>query len=221
MERVKELIKVSPSLLASDFSCLRDEINRVKNADMLHIDVMDGHFVPNISIGIPVVESISKITDMLLDVHLMISHPADYAEAFAKAGAGIICFHLEADSDISSTVNIIRSTGVSPAIAIKPSTPAAEVLPFLPLIDMILVLTVEPGFGGQAFMPEMLGKISMLRSHIDSNGYNVSIQVDGGINLQTAAMAAEAGADILVAGSAVFSSSDSSAVICRLKEISR
>lgn len=198
------MIKTSPSILAADFVNLKTEIDRVKNADMLHVDVMDGHFVPNISVGIPVVASLSRSTDILLDVHLMITNPLEYIESFANAGAGLICFHIEANSDAIETIRKIKSFGKKAGIAIKPKTPASAISHIIGLVDMILVMTVEPGFGGQQFMPDMLDKITQIRQMVNCKGGNVDIQVDGGINLETGAKCVEHGANVLVAGSFVF-----------------
>lgn len=200
-------IKTSPSLLAADFADLKSDIRKVEGtASMLHVDVMDGHFVPNISIGVPVVASLRKCTDLLLDTHLMISRPQDYIEAFAKAGSDLLCFHLEADCDVRDTIALIRSCGKQAAVAIKPSTPAEAVLPYVEQLDMVLVMTVEPGFGGQSFMPAMMEKVRAIRAYADRVHPDLDIQVDGGINRETAPVAVQAGANVLVAGSFVFGS---------------
>lgn len=200
------MVKISPSVLAADLSCLADEVRDIEaaGADMVHLDVMDGAFVTNISFGLPVIESLRKKTDMIFDVHLMIANPEEYAERFIDAGADIVTFHIEAATDSSALLNLIRDRGVMAAVSVKPATPIEEVYPLLDDCDMVLIMTVEPGYGGQAFMPEMLEKIRKLRAEIDYRGLNVEIQVDGGINVETAVATKEAGATILVAGSSVF-----------------
>lgn len=213
------MILISPSILGANFASLSDEINRVKNAQMLHIDVMDGHFVPNISVGVPVVKSIHAFCEMFLDVHLMISNPLDYVEAFAEAGADLICFHLEASSDITATIKKIRAVGKKVGISLKPNTEASEVFDYIKLIDMVLVMTVEPGFGGQAFMPEMLTKISQIRAYATEQCCPLDIQVDGGINLQTGKQCVQAGANVLVAGSFLFDSDNPAALVEKLQSL--
>lgn len=201
---------ISPSILSSDFSRLGEDAKKMcdAGADMLHIDVMDGHFVPNISFGSAVTKSIRHITDKIFDVHLMISEPLKYIDDFVSAGADIITFHLESDSDAIKTIEKIKSCGKKVGISIKPKTPASAVIPYLPLIDMVLVMTVEPGFGGQVFLPETLSKVKEVREHIDKRGLKVRLQVDGGINAQTAKAVREAGADTLVSGSYIFGAED-------------
>lgn len=209
------MIKVSPSMLACDFSKFGEEAVRMKNsgADWLHLDVMDGHFVPNISFGAGVISSIRNKTDLVFDVHLMISDPLKYAQDFAKAGADLITFHLESDSPVDETIEKIHSLGCKCGISIKPGTPAEKVFPYLDKIEMVLVMTVEPGFGGQKFMADMMPKITAIRE----KSPNILIQVDGGINAETAKVAVNAGADVLVAGSAVFNSDEPEKIISALK----
>lgn len=208
-------IKISPSILASDYANLEKELAKCKNAgaDLIHIDVMDGHFVPNISIGIPVVAAIKKVCDIPFDVHLMISDPLRYAEEFANAGADIICFHAESDSDIDETIDKILSLGKKAAIAVKPGTDIDVVIPYLDKLSMVLVMTVEPGFGGQSFMESTMPKIEKIRAI----NKDIDIEVDGGINPQTIKIAAKAGANVFVAGSAVFNSPDPLQAINELK----
>ena len=206
----KNDIKISPSILSADYAALKTDIEKVKigGADMLHVDVMDGHFVPNISIGPPVVKSIRKATDMFLDCHLMISNPYDYIDAFAQSGADLIAFHVESNSDVQKTIEKIKDAGIAPALVIKPKTPAEVVFPYLKDIAMVLVMTVEPGFGGQSFMTDMLSKITAIREKANEINPDLMIQVDGGIVPETAKLCVEAGADVLVSGSYIFGAAD-------------
>lgn len=215
------MIKFSPSILTADFVHLGDAIEELDKAktDMFHLDVMDGLFVPNISIGIPVVDSIRKATDTILDVHLMIDRPHRYIEQFARAGADIIGFHIEAGSDVDETIDLIHSFGKKACLTIKPKTPAEEVFPYLEKLDMVLVMSVEPGFGGQAFMPESLPKITAIREKANELGLNLDIEVDGGINLDTAPLATRAGANVLVTGNVLFSAEDKTKRLQELREI--
>lgn len=201
---------ISPSILSSDFSRLGEDAKKMcdAGADMLHIDVMDGHFVPNISFGSAVTKSIRHITDKIFDVHLMISEPLKYIDDFVSAGADIITFHLESDSDAIKTIEKIKSCGKKVGISIKPKTPASAVIPYLPLIDMVLVMTVEPGFGGQKFMEDQVSKIQQLAQWKKEMSFNYDIQVDGGITQDNVRVVLDAGANVIVAGSAVFGKED-------------
>lgn len=199
---------VAPSILSADFANLQRELEDMKAAGItwVHVDIMDGHFVPNISIGIPVVKSLRKVTDLTLDVHLMITEPIRYVKAFCEAGADLVTVHLEADTPekIHETLSLIRSMGVKAGISVKPGTPAEALEPFLTEVDLILVMTVEPGFGGQKFLDNQMAKVRRLRDEITRRGLKTRIQVDGGVSPKTAHIVAEAGADVLVAGSAVY-----------------
>lgn len=199
-------VKISPSLLSADFFDLKSDIKKLENlkTDMLHLDVMDGIFVPNISFGNPVIKKIRENTDLVLDVHLMIDRPHRYIKDFAKY-ADILGFHYEAGSDVAETLKQIRSYGCKSCLTIKPKTEAEEIFEFLPLCDMVLVMSVEPGFGGQSFMPNSLPKVAALKKEIERQGLNVDIEIDGGINEETAPLAVKAGVNVLVAGSYLFS----------------
>ena len=206
-------MKISPSILASDYANLEKELDKCASAQLIHVDVMDGHFVPNISIGAPVVSSIKKVCNIPFDVHLMISNPLQYVEDFANAGADIICFHTQCDSPIDETVDKIISLGKKAALAITPGTDAKAVIPYLDKLDMVLVMTVEPGFGGQSFMESTMPKIEAIRAIAP----DIDIEVDGGINPETVKIAAKAGANVFVAGSAVFKSENPESTINLLK----
>ncbi len=215
------MIKVAPSILSADFARLGAEVEDVRlgGADYLHFDVMDGRFVPNISIGIPVLKSLRKATGMFIDAHLMILEPLRYAEAFCRAGADLVNFHVESDKaeNILAAIETTRAFGKKAGVTVKPGTPAEAVLPFIEQVDLILVMTVEPGFGGQSFMHDMLPKIETIRSLINKLNPGCELEVDGGIDSHTSALVKEAGANVLVAGSAVFKASDRAEAIRQIR----
>ena len=211
------MAKLSPSILAADFGNLERDIHDIEKngADWVHVDIMDGLFVPNISIGIPVVKALRKVTDLPLDVHLMIDRPIRYAEEFVKAGADLLVVHLEADQPQNTLecLKKIRSLGCKAGLALKPNTPAEAAIPYLSLCDMVLVMTVEPGFGGQSFMPDQMPKLKQLRTMLDEVNPTCHLQVDGGVDEKTAPICKENGADVLVAGSAYFRAGDRRAFV--------
>lgn len=206
-------MKISPSMLASDYANLEAELKKCESAELIHLDVMDGHFVPNISIGAPVIKAMKRVCSVPFDVHLMISDPLKYIEDFADAGADIITFHTECESDINETINKILECGCKAALAVKPATPVEAVYPYIDKLSMVLVMTVEPGFGGQSFMGNMMPKIERLRADFP----DIDIQVDGGVNAKTIKTCARAGANVFVAGSAVFKSENPQETIALLK----
>ena len=214
------MVKVSPSILSADFMFLNDAVEKLDKAgvDMLHVDVMDGIFVPNISFGIPIVQSMKEHTKLTLDVHLMIDRPHRYIDEFAKY-SDILGFHYEAGSDNAATLKRIRELGCKSCITIKPCTEPEAIFDLLDLCDMVLVMSVEPGFGGQKFMPQALDKLSKLKAEIDRRGLNVDLEVDGGINAETAPLAVKAGANVLVAGSYIFSAEDMAQKVQEIKSL--
>ena len=214
------MVKLSPSVLTADFLTLKEIIPEFEEAgvDMLHLDVMDGIFVPNISFGVPVIKSIKAHTNIPLDVHLMIDRPHRYLKEFASV-ADWLGFHYEAGSDVEQTLKDIRALGCKSCLTIKPKTPAEDIFKYLPLCDMVLVMSVEPGFGGQKFMHDSLDKVKALREEITGKGLNVEIEIDGGINAETAPLAIEAGATVLVAGNYIFSAEDISSTVKEIKSL--
>ncbi|KAB2335371.1 ribulose-phosphate 3-epimerase [Bacillus mesophilum] len=213
------MVKIAPSILSADFARLGEEIKDVEagGADYIHVDVMDGHYVPNITIGPLVVEAIRPITDLPLDVHLMIEKPDQYIEAFARAGANYITVHVEACTHLHRTIQLIKSYGVKAGVVLNPATPAEMIKPILEDVDMVLLMTVNPGFGGQKFIPSVLPKIKAIRNWADELGIDLEIEVDGGVNEETAKLCVEAGANVLVAGSAVFNEKDRAKAIEALR----
>ena len=203
-------IQISPSILSADFSQLANEIKRLEEggADMIHVDVMDGHFVPNLTIGPPVIKNLRKYTKLPFDVHLMISPVHDYIQNYAEAGADIITIHPEATNDLKNSINLIKKLGKKAGVSLNPKTEITTLISEIKNIDLILVMSVNPGFGGQKFMPEVLDKIKKLKNMRDENGYNYNIEVDGGINFSNSRIVLEAGADILVSGTTIFKEND-------------
>ncbi len=213
------MLKISPSILAADFCNLERDIGQIASADMVHVDVMDGAFVPNITIGVPVVKSIRRHTDLFLDVHLMIEKPVRFIDAFCDAGADLLSVHLEADhpTGIEAALRRMEARGVKRAIALRPITDPRAVIPYLDHIDMVLVMTVEPGFGGQKFMESQLDTVRRVREYIERYNPACDLEVDGGVDSATAKLVVEAGANVLVAGSAVYGAADPAAAIAALR----
>jgi ribulose-phosphate 3-epimerase len=213
------MIKIAPSILAADFSKLADEVKEVEQAgaELIHIDVMDGHFVPNITMGPIVVEALRPVTDLPLDVHLMIENPDAYIEQFAKAGADYITVHVEACRHLHRTIQLIRSFGVRPGVVLNPHTPVEHIFHILEDIDMVLFMTVNPGFGGQKFIHSVLPKVKQLSDLIKEKGLSIEIEIDGGVNEETIVPCVEAGATVLVAGSAIYNEDNRTKALQRIK----
>jgi ribulose-phosphate 3-epimerase len=212
-------VQISPSILASDFANLEHELKRIANADWAHIDVMDAHFVPNLTLGLPVVEALARITPIPLDCHLMIDDPDRWAPMYAEAGASSVTFHVEAAGDPTSLARNLRSLGARAGMALKPSTPFAPYADLLPELDMVLLMTVEPGFGGQSFMANQMSKVREVREAVARYGGEIWVQVDGGVSTTTIQACAEAGADVFVAGSAVFGAEAAAAAVDQLRDL--
>ena len=213
------MIKIAPSILSADFAELGRDIRRIATADYVHFDVMDGRFVPNISIGLPVLKSIRPVTELPIDVHLMIEEPSLYAERFCDAGADLVTMHVEADTEekLHKAIAAIHAKGKKAGVVLKPATPAEAALPYLEEVDIILVMTVEPGFGGQKFMADMMPKVTTLRKWIDARNPACELEVDGGVAPDTCRTCIDAGANVLVAGSAVYKAADIPARIAELR----
>ena len=214
------MIKIAPSILSADFAKLGEEIKEVERAgaDWIHVDVMDGHFVPNITIGPLVVDAIRPVTDLPLDVHLMIENADDYVEQFAKMGADYITVHVEACPHLHRTIQTIRQAGAKPGVVLNPHTPVSAIEPILEEIDLVLFMTVNPGFGGQQFIPSVLNKVRELKAIVDERGLSLDIEIDGGINEETIVDAVEAGANVFVAGSAIFGKEDREEALQAIKK---
>ncbi|WP_062316532.1 ribulose-phosphate 3-epimerase [Demequina maris] len=212
-------IQIAPSILSADFANLERDILTVSDADWLHVDVMDGHFVPNLTLGLPVVERLAQVSPLPLDVHLMIEDPDRWAPRYAEIGATSVTFHLEAAADPRAIAADLRSMGARASCAIKPGTPVEDVLPLLDTLDMVLVMTVEPGFGGQAFMADMMPKLRTLRAAAEAAGRDLWLQADGGVARETIQTVVEAGGDVLVAGSAIYGADDRGAEIAALRAL--
>jgi len=212
-------VQISPSILASDFTNLESELKRIANADWAHVDVMDAHFVPNLTLGLPVVEALARVSPLPLDCHLMVDDPDRWAPRYAEAGASSVTFHIEAAREPTSLARNLRALGVRTGMALKPGTPFTPYADLLPELDMVLVMTVEPGFGGQSFMADQLPKVREVRQAVARCGGEIWVQVDGGVSATTIEACAEAGADVFVAGSAAFGAEDAAAAVDQLRAL--
>ena len=213
------LVQISPSILSADFANLERELERVANADWAHVDVMDGHFVPNLTVGLPVVEALVKVSPIPLDAHLMIEDPDRWAPMYAEAGCQSVTFHIEAAHEPRALSRALRAAGARAGMAVKPRTDFAPYAELLPELDMVLVMTVEPGFGGQSFMADQMPKVRQVREAVRRHGGEIWIQVDGGVSADTIEQCAEAGADVFVAGSAVYGAEDAAAAVDELRAL--
>ncbi|WP_018155722.1 ribulose-phosphate 3-epimerase [Demetria terragena] len=211
--------QIAPSILSADFASLSAELERISNADWAHIDVMDAHFVPNLTLGLPVVEALQKVTPIPLDCHLMIEDPDRWAPAYAEAGAGSVTFHIEAARDPRHLARTLRAAGARASMALKPATPFEPYEELLPEVDMVLVMTVEPGFGGQSFMADQMPKVAQVREAVRRHGGEIWVQVDGGVSAATIEQCAEAGADVFVAGSAVYGAESAAGAVDELRAL--
>ncbi|HEV2828566.1 MAG TPA: ribulose-phosphate 3-epimerase [Pyrinomonadaceae bacterium] len=213
-------IDIAPSILSADFSRLNDEIDAVKRggATILHVDVMDGHFVPNLTVGLPVVKSIAQATDLPIDAHLMISEPGRYAQQFVEAGASMVSVHVEADAHLHRTLGSIKAAGAQAGVVLNPATPIESLAEALSYVDYVLVMSVNPGFGGQKFIPTSIDKLRRLRRMIDDRQLDIRIEIDGGVDLENIASVVNAGADIIVAGSAIFGAADPESAVRGLRD---
>ncbi|MFW5471517.1 ribulose-phosphate 3-epimerase [Knoellia sp. CPCC 206435] len=212
-------MQISPSILSADFAALGSELEAISNADWAHVDVMDNHFVPNLTLGLPVVEALLKVSPIPLDCHLMIEDPDRWAPAYAEAGAQSVTFHVEAARDPRALARALRSAGARAGMAIKPGTPWAPYADLLPELDMVLVMTVEPGFGGQSFLADQMPKVAQVRAAVEQHGGEVWVQVDGGVSASTIEQCAEAGADVFVAGSAVYGAESAASAVDELRAL--